>query len=250
MKKYFTKKTLEWNLIIGLGLSFVYMAVLMLIDAVLGITGANIDRDLFSSVYSAVGTSLMTFLGILSGRIFANYLNKNSEYKGDFNKYQYIYNILATGLAFAVTNLSNLIKEICLAAMGESELVTAVVNPLNSLIFGVLGIVVDVICVRSLLCATVQGEEAEKNYFSKAFLPFTVSTIVAAVAEMASIVIFNTDLLDGISTCVYLAFYICLIALLKYKFDDGKIRKIVCNILPFVYCALCAVFRIVHLIDM
>lgn len=61
MKKYFTKKTLAWNLIIGLGLSFVYMAVLMLIDAVLGITGANIDRELFSSVYSAVGTSLMIF---------------------------------------------------------------------------------------------------------------------------------------------------------------------------------------------
>lgn len=151
------------------------------------------------------------------------------------------------GLAFAVTNLSNLIKEICLAATGESELVTAVVNPLNSFVFGALGIAVDVICVRSLLCATVQGEEAEKNYFSKAFFPFTVSAIVAAIAGIASIVIFNTALLDGISTCVYLAFYICLIALLKYKFDDGKIRKIACNILPFVYFALCVVLRIVNL---
>lgn len=248
MKRYFLKKTLAWNIITAIVLGTVYFAARILLSTVLHFSDSVMGDRQISIIYVAVMTPITILLSVISGKFLADYLNRNSEYKGDFSKYQYLYYILSFIGSSAVDALQRLIVSIFKSVdTGENEWLSLLPSAINA-VFGFIGIVVGVMCVRTFLCAVVQGGVAEKNYFSKAFIPLSASLICAVILHIISAVFFNADMFSALRFGVYAALFMGILALFRYKFEDEKIRKIACNILPFAYFGISAVFSVSYLI--
>lgn len=257
MKKYFFKKSFIWIFIIMIIIPFVIGIVQSSLIPITTIFRLNIDAPKISAIITRVTAPICVFLYVYSGKFFANYLNKNSEYQGDFNKYQYVFYLLAnlsTYLLFAVEDLIKALTSPFVAdKIGETgnigEVFTAIALPFAiSVIFSVAGLIISAKCVSSLLCAAAEGEESGKNYFSKAFLPLTLGIIIAIVLDVAMVLFLKTSIYFLIKGAAYAVLLVSMLAGLKYKFNDEKAQKLVCNILPFVYVSLSVVFAVIGLV--
>lgn len=253
MKKYFFNKTLVWSLII----TFVFAAIIGAVTGTLipisHLMNLNIDVSIIREIYIPVSIAVC----ILSGRIFAKRLKSNGNFEGDFSKYQYLYYPLIVIGGYLISKIGvfirGFIEEYAFGAVNENDFNSVITVWLLSnaigCIFDIVVLIVGSKLVSALLCAVTEGEEAEKNYFSKAFLPLAMSLTIALVLNFIFAVHFNHgaySLVDDIVNAIYFA---GLLALLKYKFDDEKIKNFTCNILPFVYILISAVFTAIRLMQ-
>lgn len=256
MKKYFFKKTFVWILILDVVTAFIRGAVPGILIPILTFSRLSIDATKISTIITGILTPICIALCIFSGHIFANRLKNDGKFEGNFSKYQYIYYSLthiggyliseigATVCGVIVTYAYGKVNENDIGSMIATEfLISTVVN----IIFGIIFLIVSAKFVSSLLCAVTESEEAEKNYFSKAFFPFTMSMLIAVVISIIYTVCLKQSVFTVISDIVYVIYFAGLLALLKYKFGDEKIMNFTCNILPFGYVLICVVFEIIRL---
>ena len=257
MKKYFFKKSFIWIFIIMVMIPFVIGLLPSSLIPITTIFRLNIDAPKIAAIFTRVTTPICIFLYVYSGKLFANYLNKNSEYQGDFNKYQYVFYPLAVASTVLISAADDFINSVFSSSVADKigktenigEVFTTIALPFAiSVLFSVVGLIISSKCVSSLLCAVAEGEEAEKNYFSKAFLPLTLSIIIAIVLDVAMVLFLKASIYFLIKAAVYTVLFASMLAGLKYKFDDEKIRNLVCNIFPFTYVLLSVVFAVIGLI--
>lgn len=257
MKKYFFKKSLIWILIITVIIPSAIGVFPSLLITLTNLAGLEIDAVKIAGIYTMVTSTIGVFLYIYSGKLFANYLKKNSEYQGDFNKYQYIYYPLLIASIFLISTAADFFDRIIYASDFDKIAPNGIIGDafaksmltlVLSLIVGIVSIVISSKCVSSLLCSVAEGEEAEKNYFSKVFLPLTVSLLIAVVLEIISVIFFELSVLPLVREIAQAVLLLSMLAGLKYKFDDEKTKKLVCNILPFVYVSISVVFAAIGII--
>lgn len=113
----------------------------------------------------------------------------------------------------------------------------------------VLNLVVVSKVIGSLLCAVTEGEESEKRFFSKIGLPICISFAGVLIIDIILLVFFDFRAILFVSDIFYLALFALMLLGLKYKFDDIKFRKIICNVLPFAYVALEAIIAAVKIVS-
>lgn len=257
MKKYFFKKSFIWIFIIMVIIPFVIGLLPGSLIPITTIFRLDIDAPKISAIFTRVTTPICIFLYVYSGKLFANYLKDNSEYKGDFNKYQYVFYPLAVASTVLISAADDFINSVFSSSVADKigetenigELFANMALPFAiSIIFSIAGLIISSKCVSSLLCSVVEGEEAEKNYFSKAFLPLALSIIIAIVLDVAMVLFLKAGIYFLIKASVYTVLFASMVAGLKFKFDDEKIRNLVCNIFPFAYVLLSVVFAVIGLI--
>lgn len=257
MKKYFFKKSFIWIFIIMVMIPFVIGLLPSSLIPITTIFRLNIDAPKISAIITRVTTPICIFLYIYSGKFFANYLKNNSEYKGDFNKYQYIYYPLLITSTFLISTAEDFFNEIIFALDIEKITQNGIIGDVFaksiltfavSLIVGIAAIIIGSKCVSTLLCAVAECEEAEKNYFSKAFLPLTVSLLIAVVLDIIAVIFLKLSAVFFIRELVYVILLVSILLGLKYRFDDRKIKNLICKVLPFAYFLICVVFTVISLI--
>ena len=257
MKKYFFKKSFIWIFIIMVMIPFVIGLLPSSLIPITTIFRLDIDAPKISAIFTRVTTPICIFLYVYSGKLFANYLKDNSEYKGNFNKYQYVFYPLAVASTVLISAADDFINTVFSSSVADKigetgnigEVFTAIALPFAiSVIFSVVGLIISSKCVSSLLCAVAEGKETEKNYFSKSFIPLTLSIIIAIVLDIAMVLFLKASIYFLIKAAVYAVLFASMLAGLKYKFDDEKAKKLVGNVLPFVYVSLSVVFAVIGLI--
>lgn len=235
MKKYFEKKSLFWYLRFWVLFGFIGLLLIPVFHEISVSLGKSLNI-----IYLLLPIFSLMFL--FAGKRLVKRLQKDGEYEGEYGRYTYVYYPLicaATALiGFMNTSVGYIfgtVRDILNSPDGNMS--KAVIVCAIYCILLIADLVVASKITGSLLCAVTEGEDSEKMFFSKICFPVIIIMEIVLLAKL----IF---LFWGFSLLIYISSFLCynLLALmlfgLKYKYDDIKIRNIICKVLPFVYVGI------------
>ncbi len=254
MKRYFEKKVFSWYAIFTIFYSLIAMFIISVITITM-LHDETLERTVSGiTAYAYVPVFSLVFL--LSGNVLVNKIQKDGEYSGEYGKYRYFFYPLASAATMLITSLDGLFQKGCGTAkeimskntfasgMVKAGLVTAVELAMMILCFVIVSK-----AVGSLLCAVTEGEESEKRFFSKIGLPVCISLAGALIVDLVLLIFFDFGAISFISEILCSALFALMLLGLKYKFDDLRLRKIICNVLPFAYVGLEAIIAAVKIVS-
>lgn len=254
MKRYFKKKAFLWYLLFTILCEIILMLLMFIVGSVLPYGSVTRETAVWSASY--VCKPVLTLVCVLAGNALVNKIQKDGEYEGEYGKYRYFFYPLASAATMLITSLSGLVhkgfgtaKEIMsrnefAGGMVKAGLVTALDLALMVLEFVIISKV-----IGSLLCAVTDGEESEKRFFSKIGLPVCISLAGALIVDLLHLIFFDLGAISFISEILYLSLLALILSGLKYKFDDLRLRKIICNVLPFAYVGIQAIIAAVRIVS-
>lgn len=250
MKKYFEKKAFLWYLLFTILCGMGTLLIMSVIATVLPYGSVTRETAVWSISY--VYKPVLTLVCVLAGNVLVNKIKKDGEY----GKYRYFFYPLASAAAMFITSLNGLFQKGCGTVdeiMSKNTFESGMVK--SSLVMAlefamlVLSLVVVSKVISSLLCAVTEGEESEKRFFSKIGLPVCVSHAGALIVDLVLLIFFDFGAISFIGEMLCSALFALMLLGLKYKFDDLRLRKIICNILPFVYVGIQAIIAAVKIVS-
>lgn len=254
MKRYFEKKAFIWYLFFTILCGMGTLLIMSVIATVLPY--GSVTREIAGQSIGCVCVPVWTLVCVLAGNVLVNKIKKDGEYAGEYGKYRYFFYPLASAVAMLITSLDGLFQE-CFGTAKEimsrntfaSGMVKAGLVTALGFAVMILEFVIVSKAVGSLLCAVTLGEESEKQFFSKIGLPICISFAGVLIIDIILLVFFDFRAILFVSDIFYLALFALMLLGLKYKFDDLRLRKIICNILPFVYVGIQAIIAAVKIVS-
>lgn len=252
MKRYFEKKAFLWYLLFTILCEIILVLLMFIVGSVLPYGSVTRETAVWSASY--VCKPVLTLVCVLAGNALVNKIQKDGEYEGEYGKYRYFFYPLASAATMLITSLNGLfqkgfgtVDEIMGKNTFESGMVKASLVMALELVMMILGFVIVSKVIGSLLCAVTEGEESEKRFFSKIGLPVCISLAGALIVYLVFLIFFDFSAISFISEILCSALFALMLLGLKYKFDDLHFRKIICNVLPFVYVGIQAVIAAVKI---
>lgn len=249
MKKYFFGKALVWQIILAVITTIsisITTAACITIPTILG----GGPKETLATVVSLIMAFAMIVLGVFSGKILAKRLAIGSTSEVNFSKYQYFYYIAfhsAEMFFIALGNIGSAIvfKLMHIASAEDQSAImilknTALPQMINTL-FTIIGLIIGARFVSSLLCAVCSGEDDEKSFFNKAFVPIVIGFAGAIALYIVGAIVLDYSALGLVRNALDFVIFAAIFYLLKNKLDDEKTRKIATVVLPMVYIGICAI---------
>lgn len=254
MKRYFEKKAFLWYLLFTILCGMGTLLIMSVIATVLPY--GSVTREIAVQSIGCVCVPVFSLMFLLSGNVLVNKVQKVSKYNGEYGKYRYFFYPLASAAVMLFTSLDILFQE-CFGTAKEiisrntfaSGMVKACLVTVLGFALMILEFVIVSKAVGSLLCAVTEGEESEKRFFSKIGLPVCVSLAGALIVDLVLLIFFDFGAISFIGEILCSALFALMLLGLKYKFDDLQLRKIICNILPFVYVGIQAIIAAVKIVS-
>lgn len=254
MKKYFFKKTLGWYVSITALCLLVDVLWLFIMSIVSSIAPDSISEKVLAEAMAYASLPVMTLIFLFAGKKLVQKIQNDGIYTGEYSKYTYFFYPLAyaaieliSAVDIIVRYYYGTVREI----LNENSFEEGIAKALTVWVIQLGIIIIEFIVVSkvigSLLCAVTEGEESEKQFFSKIGLPVCISFAGVLIIKFISTAFFDYGIITFAGNLLGLALLAVMLLGLKYKFGDVKIRSIICNILPFVYAgiqALTAVLKI------
>lgn len=256
MKKYFFKKTLGWYVLTGALCLLVEIFWILLIIAVSSMAPDLITKKALAEAMAYASIPVLTLIFLFAGKKLVQKIQKDGEYTGEYDKYTYFFYPLscaATAFIGAVntfvrsrfTPISTIYDE---SSFAETAVKWLAVYGIQ---FGlmILEFIVASKVIGALLCAVTEGEESENQFFSKIGLPVCISFAGVLIIDFLLIGLYDYGIITFAGNVFNLLLFAVMLLGLKCKYNDAKLRNIICNVLPFVYVGIQTVTAVLKLFN-
>lgn len=245
MKKYFFKKTLGWYVLTGALCLLVEIFWILLMIAVSSMAPDLITKKALAEAMAYTSIPVLTLIFLFAGKKLVQKIQKDGEYTGEYSKYKFVFYPLACAVTELIGAVNTFVRS-CFTPIStiydESSFAETAIKWLAvyGIQFGlmILEFIVASKVIGALLCAVTEGEESEKQFFSKIGLPVCISFAGVLIIDFMLIGLYDYGIITFAGNAICLLLLAVMLLGLKYKYNDSKPRNIICNVLPFVYVGI------------
>ncbi len=245
MKKYFERKAFGWYVLTTVLCVLAEMLWILLMSAVSSIAPDLIARKALTDAMAYVFIPVMTLIFLFAGKKLVQKIQKDGEYTGEYSRYRFIFYQLACAATELISAVDIIVRYYCGTVneiLNESSVEEGIPKALIVWVIQLGIIVIEFILaskvIGALLCAVTEGEESEKQFFSKIGLPVCISFAGVLIIKFISTALFNYSVITFAGNTICLLLLAVMLLGLKYKYNDANLRNIICNTLPFVYVGI------------
>lgn len=245
MKKYFFKKTLGWYVLTGALCLLVEIFWILLMIAVSSMAPDLITKKALAEAMAYTSIPVLTLIFLFAGKKLVQKIQKDGEYTGEYSKYKFVFYPLACAVTELIGAVNIIVRyyygtvnEILNESSFEEGIAKALIVWVIQLGIIVIEFIVASKVIGALLCAVTEGEESEKQFFSKIGLPVCISFAGVLIINFLLIGLYDYGIITFAGNTLCLLLLAVMLLGLKYKYNDAKLRNIICNVLPFVYVGI------------
>lgn len=245
MKKYFFKKTLSWYVLTTVLCMLAEMLWMLLMSVVSSIAPDLIGRKAVAEAMAYASIPVLTFIFLFAGKKLVQKIQKDGEYTGEYDKYTYFFYPLACAATAFIGAVNTFVRSrftpvstIYDESSFEEGIAKALIVWVIQLGIIVIEFVVASKVIGALLCAVTEGGESENRFFSKIGLPVCISFAGVLIIDFLLIDLYDYGIITFAGNVFNLLLFAVMLLGLKYKYNDAKLKNLICNILPFVYVGI------------